>query len=340
MSLELPIEKAQIAHILSHFPVEEREVTDFCDSSHGDGDIRWNFILGSSYVLKLNTPNGMWEDRLQEISRLVARYRSIGVYCPGYVPTVEGPLSFTWEQGGRAYTCFVEEFAKYPAFGWEMEHDRKEVVAHLGKLAARYTNVDLSAIHSMWSIIDLGPFDVDVDEKQENADTLVTALGQAGFPALADRVDGLNRQLRAAIGPDFRALPRCVFQGDLNSTNELHDNGRFVGLIDFNCSGTDVNINVFVNETNWFPEEKDLDTLSVPEILEKMDTVHAEDSAPIYRHYTLNTLEKKLYPHFRRIADLFQYPNVCAMESWLASDTRREKCARLIEALVEKPLGV
>ncbi len=30
--------------------------------------------------------------------------------------------------------------------------------------------------------------------------------------------------------------------------------------------------------------------------------------------------------------------NICAMVKWLRNDTRREKCARLIEALVEKPL--
>ncbi len=336
--MELPIEKTQIEAILSRFPVEPQEVTSFCDSSRGDEDIRWNFIFGERYVLKINTPNGMWEDRLQEISRLVERYRSIGVYCPVYLPTLAGPLSYEWEWNGKTYTCFVEEFARYPAFGWETDHDRKEVVEHLGRLAARYTNVDLSPIRSMWSIIDLAPFDTDVDEKQENCDTLVEALREVGFAALADRVDGLNRELRAAILPGFRALPRCVFQGDLNSSNELHDHGKFVGLIDFNCSGSDVNINVFINETNWFPEEKEFDTLSVPEILEKMDSVHAEDSAPIYRHYTLSGLEKKLYPHFRRIVDLFQYPDVCQMVQWLKSDARREKCAALIEALVDKPL--
>ncbi len=337
-ALELPITKEKIEYILSHFLVEPMEASRFENSSHGDGDIRWNFIFGKSYVLKINTPNGMWEERLQEISRLVSRYRSIGIYCPAFIPTSDGPLSFTWEHDGKSYTCFVEEFAKYPAFGWEMDHDRKEVVEHLGLLAAKYTDVDLSEIRSMWSIIDLAPFDTDVDEKQENCDTLVAALRENGFADLADHLDVFNRELRAAIMPDFRALPRCVFQGDLNSTNELHDNGHFVGLIDFNCSGTDVNINVFINETNWFPEEKDFDALTIPGMLEQMDRSHAQESAPIYRHYTLNDLEKRLYPYFQQIVYLFQYPNACAMVAWLKNDARREKCAQLIEALIKKPL--
>lgn len=336
--MELPIEKSAIADILSHFPVVPEELTSFIDSSRGDGDTRWNFLFGASYVLKINTPNGMWEARLQEISRLICRYRAIGVYCPAYIPTVDGPLSCAWEHAGKTYTCFVEEFARYPTFRWEMPCERKMLVAHLGALAAKYTDVDLSPIHSMWSIIDLSPFDTDVDEKQENADALTAVLRDAGCTALAERVDALNRQLRAAILPGFRALPRCVFQGDLNSSNALQDHGRFVGLIDFNCSGTDVNINVFINETNWFPGDKDLDTLSIPEILEKMDRIHIEDSAPIYQHYRLNDLERQMYPCFRRIVDLFQYPNVCSMAGWLRTDARREACIRLIEALVEKPL--
>jgi len=38
----------------------------------------------------------------------------------------------------------------------------------------------------------------------------------------------------------FNELPRCVYQGDLNSSNALHQDGRFAGLIDFNMAGTDV----------------------------------------------------------------------------------------------------
>ncbi len=75
-----------------------------------------------------------------------------------------------------------------------------------------------------------------------------------------------------------------------------------------------------------------------PEIVARMDRGHAENSAPIYKHYALNELEKKLYPYFKRIVDLFQYPDVCEMVEWLKSEVRREKCAALIRALVENPL--
>lgn len=129
-----------------------------------------------------------------------------------------------------------------------------------------------------------------------------------------------------------------MYQGDLNTTNELHKEGHFVGLIDFNMAGTDVNINVFLNETNWFPEEEEFDRFSVPEIILKQDTEQADSLAVILQHYILSNVEKYAIPYYKRIIDMFQYPNVCSMVEWLQSDARKEKCADLIKAMVEKPL--
>lgn len=332
------LEKQELASIVARFGLTFEEVTEFYDTSHGEDDIRWNFILDRTYVLKINSERSIWEQRLQEISRLIGRYRSIGVYAPQLIPTAEGTLSCKWEYKGVPHVCFVEEYAAYPVYpDWQMQN-RKEVVEHLGMLAAKYTGVDLSDIRSMWSIIDLAPLDDGIDEKQENTNTLVKALEDNGYPELARRVDRFNDALRAEIIRDFDALPRCVYQGDLNSTNELHKDGHFVGLIDFNMAGTDVNINVFVNETNWFPENNEFDAMPVPEILSKMDAEQAEKLAVIFKHYTMNDLEKRLFPYYQRITNLFQYPDVCLMVEWLKDDTRRKKCAALIEALIEKPL--
>lgn len=148
----------------------------------------------------------------------------------------------------------------------------------------------------------------------------------------------MNEILREKIKKVFDELPRCVYQGDLNSTNELHKDGHFAGLIDFNMAGTDVNINVFLNETNWFPEEAEFDRLSVEEIITKQDAEQVEQLSVILRHYTLNDDETYAFPYYKRIVDLFQYPNVCSMVEWLQSDSRKDKCAELIKALVEKPL--
>ena len=332
------LENVEIQNILSRFGLSFECVTTLHDTSHGEDDKRLNYILDERYVLKVNTVGVMWEARLQEINRLIGRYRNIGVYCPALIPTLEGPLSCLWEKDGKEYICYVEEFAIYPLLGWDVDHDRKEVVEHLGVLAARYTDVDLSETKSMWSIIDLAPLDVDIDEKQENTNTLVAALRENGDTDLAEQVNSLNNEMRKQIMTVFAELPRCVYQGDLNSSNELHQDGHFVGLIDFNLSGTDVNINVFVNETNCFPEEVEFDQLSVEQIVEKMETEQTDMLSVIFKHYTLNEVERFVFPHYQRIADLFQWPNVCSMVKWLKEDMRKEKCVALIRALTEKPL--
>ena len=335
---KMRLDMTEIQDIMSHFGLSVQGITHFYDTSHDENDKRLVYILDDKYVLKINSIGTMWEDRLQEIHRLISRYRSIGVYCPDFLSTLNGTLSYAWQRDGRNYTCFVEEYAIYPVLGWEMEHDRKEVVEHLGILASRYTGVDLSETKSMWSIIDLAPLDVDIDEKQENTNALTAALRENGYDDLASKVDDFNSMLREKIMTVFHALPRCVYQGDLNSGNELQDNGHFAGLIDFNMSGTDVNINVFLNETNWFPDTEEFDALTVSEIISKQDTEQNNSLSVILRHYTLNDDEQYAFPYYKRIVDMFQYPDVCLMIEWLNSDTRREKCADLIEALMEKDL--
>lgn len=332
------IEITEIQNIMSRFGLSAQGVTNFYDTSHGDDDKRLNYILDDRYVLKINSVATMWEARLQEIRRLIARYRSIGVYCPDLIPTADGSLSCAWKIDGREYTCFVEEYAIYPVLGCVAEQNRGEVVEHLGILAAKYTGIDLSETRSMWSIIDLAPLDVDIDEKQENANSLIGALRKNGYDDLASRVDVFNAMLREKIMAVFDDLPRCVYQGDLNSTNELYKDGHFVGLIDFNMAGTDVNINVFLNETNWFPEGSEFDALTVPEVIAKQDSEQDRKLSVILRHYTLSDDEKYALPYYKRIVDMFQYPDVCLMVEWLDSDTRRDKCAELITALIEKPL--
>ncbi len=331
-------EISEIQNIMSRFGLTVQSVTNFYDTSHGEEDKRFNYILDDKYVLKVSSLRTMWEERLQEIRRLIERYRSIGVYCPDILPTLEGTLSYTWRKDEKEYVCFVEEYAIYPVLGWGTEHARKEVIEHLGILAKKYTNVDLSEIKSMWSIIDLAPLDVDIDEKQENTNALVDALRKNGYEDLATQVFDFNAMLREKIMVVFNELPRCVYQGDLNSTNELHKDGHFVGLIDFNMAGTDVNINVFLNETNWFPGKVEFDALSVSEILSKQDTEQMENLSVILRHYQLNDDEKYAFPYYKRIVDMFQYPDVCLMVEWLEDDTRRDKCAEIIKALIEKPL--
>lgn len=332
----MKFDNRELSNFLKHFGLTFQEITAFHDTSHGPDDERLNYILDDRYVLKINSPRAMWESRLQEINRLIGRYRSIGVYCPALIPTTKGPLSCGWTSGDKEYICFVEEFSKYPLCEMDDDIERCEVVEHLGVLAARYSGVDLSETKSMWSIIDLAPLDTDIDEKQENTNLLVNALNDAGYPDLAQQVDQFNNALRSRIKTVIPELPRCVFQGDLNNSNILHNQMHFAGLIDFNLSGTDVNINVFLNETQWFPEEDEFAHMTVPEIVETIDREQEKLLSAIFQHYTLNEVERYALPYYKGIIDLFQYPNVCMMVQLLKEDAHRDKCAALIHALVTR----
>lgn len=84
--------KQAIVEILEKFGLAFNDVTKEVDTSHGDNDRRLNYILDDKYVLKVHSVRSMWELRLQEIQRLIDRYRSIGVYSPRMIPTLDGAL--------------------------------------------------------------------------------------------------------------------------------------------------------------------------------------------------------------------------------------------------------
>ncbi len=325
----------EVREIMAEFGLSVQSITKLYDTSRSDDDKRFNFVLDEKYVLKINSETVMSESRLREISVLISHYHSIGIYCPKLLPTLNGNLSYSIEYENNRYTCFVEEFAAYPICDCKNEPNRAEVVEHLGILASNYTGIDLIETKSMWSIIDLAPLDKGIDEKQENTNLLISALYKHGYSDLAKHLDELNSSLRERIMTVFDKLPRCVYHGDLNDSNLLHKNGRFVGLIDFNMSGTDVNINVFLNETNCFPEESEFDALSVSEIIRNMTDRQDELLARIFKHYTLNKDEEYAFGYYRQIINLFQYPNVCALIDWLRSDMRRNKCIDLITCLAK-----
>ena len=86
------------------------------------------------------------------------------------------------------HVCYLSEYLDYPTF-WEIQDQltaaqqtavRQSVLASIGHLSQAYSGVDLQPVFSMWSIIDLAPLDVEIDEKQDNLSLLVQALCDAG----------------------------------------------------------------------------------------------------------------------------------------------------------------
>lgn len=87
--------------------------------------------------------------------------------------------------------CYLSEYLDYPTF-WEIQDQltaaqqtavNQSVLASIGHLSQLYSGVDLQPVFSMWSIIDLAPLDVEIDEKHDNLNLLVQALRDAGAGA-------------------------------------------------------------------------------------------------------------------------------------------------------------
>ncbi len=325
------MENKDIIDILKEYGIDGFSEKKEVDSTNGD-DYRLNIIIDKKYVLRINNAV-MTEERLASIERLVERYRSIGVLAPHLFKNREG--NYLTVHGD--HVCYVSEYLDYPL--WEEKENetdaetiRKEVLHSIGKLAKRFSNEDLSDVMSMWSIIDLAPLDVDVDEKQENLDLLVEKLNESGEQELAHEVEAINDSVRRRIKAIYKDLPRCVIQGDLNASNILIDDGHFVGLIDFNMAGTEVNVNHFCCETNGEISEEAFAKKDSDEIYETWKIEQQEMLDVILSEYQLNDLEKKAIEDYRRICRISMYPNVMSFIEYLKRD--KEKMIKILRRII------
>lgn len=321
--------REEILEILKHYVIASFEEAKEIDSTNGD-DYRLNIIIDKKYVLRINNPV-ITESRLASVDRLAERYRAVGVLAPRLLRNDGGNYLLPYGD----HVCYVSEYLDYPLLSDERANFgevQKEVLRSIGRLSARYTNVDLMDTNSMWSVIDLAPLDVDIDEKQENLNTLAAELKKYGEDALAEEVVTFNEFNRAQLRKIYKKLPRCVIQGDLNDTNILVDNGHFVGVIDFNMAGTEVNINHFCCETNeGFTlddfKEKDPETL-----FREMARASRANLEIILSEYRLNEDERAACVFYRNICNISQFPNVMDYINFLSVD--KEKAVELIRWVI------
>ena len=325
-----------IRSIGEKYDMPDVKIDSFFDTSHGEDDLRYNYVLDRKYVLKINSADMVTENFLQGINHLVEKYRAIGVWCPKVLPTKEGKLLYHFYEDGKHYHCYMEEFAPYEIAGNRVDFYglKSEMLEHVGKLAAKYKGKDLVENRSMWSIIDLAPLDVEIDEKQDNLNTLAEALKEHGYSELAEKIVAVNGACRNHIMKYFMELPRCVYQGDLNPSNLLVDEkGHFAGLIDFNMYGTEVNVNCFLNECMYYLRESDFVEFSAKEIFEKMNRIQEQLMAVICKEYALNESEKCVYTDYKKVIDLSFYPNVMLWIELLEKKEYEGKVLALLELL-------
>lgn len=326
--------KEEIYHgILKEYGLDFKCIT-YQASTSFENDNRETVVLDNKWVLRGSSSKEMTEERISELSFLIERYCQFGIYAPQFKKTLKGNYIVALSDKN----FYVSEYADYPLAS-DIQINSKSLlyqkIKHLGGFANEFTNQNLMKTRSMWSILDLAPLDKGIDEKQENCNTLCTTLKKFSLDALANQIETYNEKNRNAIQRVFKDLPRCVYQGDLNDTNILMKDNQFYGLIDFNMAGTEVNINCFLAETAYLPEEKDFMFLSATSILDKMVREQDEALKIILENYSLNSIEKSVFENYRNLILMFQYPNVCAYIYYLSGE-HRTKIIELIHLMISR----
>ena len=289
---------AEIARAFSLFFDDAPVAVKTIDTSHGDEDFRTVVIAEtrakSRYVLKLADNDFTSPERIAVWQRTVGEYRKLGCWCPRIFADKTGGFPVVDFHGHRC-TAYVEEYARYrPAEdrdddGKSGAHRtyRREVWELTARIAALH--LDYAPFPSAYCLFEKFCPSDGADEVSENAtewkeyaDTLPSA-----FREQTDRIWRLWTENRAALEPVYRTLPTSVFQADLNPTNLLvDDEGRFVGLCDFNLCGREVFLNYLMRE-NYGEFEKELamirEALQIASAYYRFSQSEKDAALPLYR---------------------------------------------------------
>lgn len=79
-----------VRELLRLFGADSVQTVEFTDSSHGDSDIRHNYLIDRKYVLRINSAPVMTDGRLEELNRLIERYREFGMHAPKFLKAKDG----------------------------------------------------------------------------------------------------------------------------------------------------------------------------------------------------------------------------------------------------------
>ena len=330
--------KDEIKSLMSTFGVESVSETELIDSSHGDNDIRWNTIIDKRYVLRFCNAPEMTDARMEDLNRLIARYRAFGLRCPAFHRAKDGGFFRPWND----LLVYLSDYIDLPLAdnkeGAEADALRDEVVCLIAEFMERYRDVDLSPTMGMYSLFDLNPYDVPegIDEKQQNMNTLCGALRKIGQDALAEKLEAKNRAVRAYLLPIYRDLPHCVTQGDENFSNVLLDEqGHFAGLIDFNLAGTDVCVNLIANNADFNLDVMHEKPIDADKALSDAIKSYRKNAEMMLKLYHATDAERDALPYFAWIALASMWPYACAFQKRIGNDECRESTLALLERVAD-----
>lgn len=334
-------QREDILSLLACYGVNDATEIKLIDSTHDESDIRLNYIIDKKWVMRFCNPSSMSEIRIGELNRLISRYIDFGLACPRFIADGAGKYLHPWEN----LVCYLSEYVDLPlASELKLKPEAGdalfcEVRSSVAAFANKYKNADLSENFGMYSLFDLSPFDIPegIDEKQQNFNKLIELLQSENENALADKLIKRHEAVRNELKAVYKALPRCLFQGDENFSNLLVDeNGHFAGFIDFNLAGTEVIVNQLANLASPDYEASEKDTIGAQTRLDHAVKGFHESMAQMLAYYEASEAEKRAAALYAWIASVCQWPIFCYFR-WAMKGELRGEILELIDLIAELP---
>ncbi len=337
---DMPLpQRGEVLSLLGHYGVSWDGEIHLIDSTHDENDIRLNYIIGKQWVLRVFKAPGMNEKRMGDLSRLVERYLAAGILCPRFLRGEDG----LFLRAFGPYQCSLSEYIDLPLASGEKPADEdrliREVQENTARFAERYRDMNLSDTMGMYSLFDLCPFDQEagIDEKEDNFRQLTADLREQHENSLAGALEKKHAFVRARLKSIYRALPRCVFQGDENFSNVLVDaEGHFKGFIDFNLAGTEVVVNQLANLVGFDYAEKCSEPIGAKTRLDHAVRGFRTNMRDVLAVYHATAQERSAMNLYAWIVMIAQWPTLCFFRDALKGALRDEILA-LVSLIAEFP---
>ena len=248
--------------IFALFSKAAPESCDVINTARGEQDFRETVIVkttdGGRLVIKLADNDFTDPGRISEWQRCAAEYRALGYYAPEIFAALDGSFPRV-SYKGRSCAAYAEGFSPYrPLEDRACENAEstalsESIIKDIWTMTARVAakRFDFAKHPSGYCLFETFCPSDKTDEVTENAlewFSYAESLSD-GHREQVRRIRCLWEENRAVLEPLYKKLPTSVFQADLNTTNLLLDEqGRFVGVYDFNISGREVFLNYLFRE--------------------------------------------------------------------------------------------
>lgn len=311
--VEINLENKELLHIFQLFFEDLPLRFEIKNTSRGDNDFREVILAewesGEKYVIKLSDNDFTFADKIKMWKRCAEVYRTLGYYCPEILYSKNSDFPMVVYKGHNC-VAYAEEYSKYNSADERTDENsakfttpNKEYMDAAFVMTARIAaeKLNFTDYPSGYCLFErFCPSDA-VDEVLENAlewkkyaETLPYE-----FQTQVQRIWQHWTENRKQLEQIYHDLPTSVFQADLNPTNILLDNnGKFVGIFDFNLCGKDVLLNYLFREVCWYSDSKD-EINYILQILKNISKV-----------YSFSNIEKQAAPLLYRCIKPLWYSKV------------------------------